>query len=126
MSLVSTYCLADDGKWYKEPVLRGEDWFICFDDDDPPELVFKEHSDINPYILLRELGIKAKLKGRGHLSGRMFGRSDDYKFDDAVSFWLNIKKPIPASAITEHEGVIDELPFQGTLYDFGAGLKGLK
>lgn len=124
MSLVSTYCLADDGKWYKEPVLGGEDWFICFDDDDPPELVFKEHSDINPYTLLRELGIKASLKGRGNRSMRMF--SEEIKFDDAISFWLKIKKPIPAAAITEHDGIIDELPFQGTLYDFGAGLKGLK
>lgn len=124
MSLVSTYCLADDGQWYREPVLRGEDWFICFDDDDPPELVFKEHSDINPYTLLHDIGLKASLKGRGNRSGRMFGK--DFEFDDAISFWLKIKKPIPAKAITEHDGVVTDMPFQGTLYDFGGGLKGLK
>lgn len=39
MSLVSTYVYATDGKFYKNPVIKGEGWFICFDDDDPPELV---------------------------------------------------------------------------------------
>ena len=39
MSLVSTYVYATDGKFYKDPTIRGEGWLICFDDDDPPELV---------------------------------------------------------------------------------------
>lgn len=39
MSMVSVYCLCDDGKWYKNPVWEGEGWFVCLDDKEPPELV---------------------------------------------------------------------------------------
>ncbi len=43
MSLVGTYVLCDDGRWYTNPCwwgsLNGRWWFICFDDDDPPEIV---------------------------------------------------------------------------------------
>ena len=40
MSLVPTFVKADNGKWYQNPELEGPGWFICFDDDDPIELVF--------------------------------------------------------------------------------------
>ena len=122
MSLVSTYALADNNKWYREPVLSGEGWFICFDDDDPPELVFRVDANINPYILLREIGLNAKLKGRPRISGRLFND----EFHDAYSLWLKIKKPIPAKYITEHDGIITNMPFQGVLYDFGQGFNNLK
>jgi hypothetical protein len=40
MSLVASYVKANDGLYYEGP-WRAEDqsWFICLDDDDPPELV---------------------------------------------------------------------------------------
>lgn len=122
MSMVSTYALADDGQWYREPVLSGAGWFICFDDDDPPELVWRVDADINPYTLLREIGLEAKLQGRGQSAHRIFGG----EFHEAYSFWLKIKKPIPAEYITEHDGVVTYMPPQGVLYDFGKGLKGLE
>lgn len=42
MSLVSTWAPCDDGLYHKNPILSDRPdghWFICFDDDDPPELV---------------------------------------------------------------------------------------
>jgi len=39
MSLVPTYVRARDGYWYEDPVIEFPEGFICFDDDDPPELV---------------------------------------------------------------------------------------
>jgi hypothetical protein len=39
MSKVPTWVLAVDGRVYQDPVLEGPDWFLCFDDDEPPELV---------------------------------------------------------------------------------------
>lgn len=124
MSLVSTYVLADDGKWYREPVLADDThmWFICFDDDEPPELVFREGIGINPYMIFDDIGLKAKLKGGPRYSGRLF----DNEFHDAISVFLKIKRPIPADRIKEHDGIITELPAQGVMYDFGKGYGGLK
>lgn len=122
MSLVSTYVLADDDQWYQEPVLGGDDWFICFDDDDPPELVVKEGKGINPYTLFEDIGLKAKVISKPSYSGRLF----DGNFHDAWAVFLKIKKPIPAQHIKEHDGLTTEMPFQGTLYDFGKGTGGLK
>ncbi|MCK5601730.1 hypothetical protein KAR91_07680, partial [Candidatus Pacearchaeota archaeon] len=48
MSLVSTYVKTTDGKWYQSLVYREEGWFICFDDDDPIELVIRKSSGIKP------------------------------------------------------------------------------
>lgn len=46
MSLVATWCHCSDGKWYRNPVWSGDPdqdglatWFVCLDDDEPPELV---------------------------------------------------------------------------------------
>lgn len=47
MSLVATWCKCTDGKWYEEPVWEGKGWFICLDDDDPPELVVQENCKCN-------------------------------------------------------------------------------
>ena len=41
MSLVPTFVQSTSGKWYKNPVIKGDDWFICWDDDEPIELVVK-------------------------------------------------------------------------------------
>lgn len=41
MSLVSTYVQSREGNWFRNPEIRQPDWFICWDDDDPIELVFR-------------------------------------------------------------------------------------
>ena len=43
MSLVAIWVLADDGRWYEDPTIAPPDnsWYICFDDDDPIELVIR-------------------------------------------------------------------------------------
>ena len=44
MSLVPTWVLCDDRRMYRDAVLAAAadgDWFICFDDNDPPELVMQ-------------------------------------------------------------------------------------
>jgi hypothetical protein len=124
MSLVSTYALADDGKWYQNPVLGspGYDWFICFDDDDPIELVIANVSGLSPEQVFNFLKIEAKTTSRPHGSQRYFKEG----FKQARAWWVSIEKPIPAAHITEHDGIITEQPFQGVLYDFGQGFGGLK
>ena len=39
MSRVSTYVRAIDGQLYRDPVIYGDGWFVCFDDADPVGLV---------------------------------------------------------------------------------------
>lgn len=41
MSLVSSWVESREGRWYRNPIVRADDWFICWDDDEPIELVVK-------------------------------------------------------------------------------------
>lgn len=50
MSLTYTSALCQDGRWYKNPTWRGilsngNHFFICLDDEEPPEIVV-EHADV--------------------------------------------------------------------------------
>lgn len=42
MSLVGTYVYIGGGKFLENPVIKFKEGFICFDDDDPPEIVLKK------------------------------------------------------------------------------------
>lgn len=44
MSLVSSYVQAQSGEWYQDPRATNDarTWFICWDDDDPIELVVRQ------------------------------------------------------------------------------------
>jgi hypothetical protein len=41
MSLVPTYVQSKEGSWYENPEVSGDGWFICWDDDEPIELVIE-------------------------------------------------------------------------------------
>lgn len=116
MSLVSTYVRADDGKMYRNPVLAGGGWFICFDDDDPVEIVIADESGIKePDSLLRSLGIIPSNMQKAMRGGsRMFGQN----FRQAKSWFFDINSRIPAKLITSHDGIVERKDiFQGVIYD---------
>lgn len=118
MSLVSTYVRADDGKMYRDPVLEGEGWFVCFDDDDPVELAVADEANLpEPTVFLKDLGITVRhgTLGKGVRNGsRMFGG----KFKSAKAWFFDISKPIPAKLITRHDGVVERKDiWQGVIYD---------
>lgn len=48
MSMVSTWVMADDGYMYKNPAVVGpaSAWFVCWDDNDPDELVVFSGNDV--------------------------------------------------------------------------------
>lgn len=126
MSLVPTWVLAHDGMYYKNPVLRSnaeiwnsphggpverEKWFICFDDDDPPEIViaFDHFQGDVPFrysrrgiadravAILKALNIRHTLNfRRPRISGRCFGK--DLRFANAGAFFFTIKSPLPVPA----------------------------
>lgn len=97
MSLVPSFVYCQDGRWYKNLVYRDEtnDWFICFDDRDPVELVVKasKSSSLTGDDILHAVGIpctnRSALKGCG---SRMFRG----KFHKARNCFLTVlNKPFP-------------------------------
>jgi hypothetical protein len=111
MSLVSTWVRAVDGKLYRDPVFRGDGWFLCFDDDDPPELVVRagQKPPHLPYF---------KRKRRGNSGMRCFTGEISGGFEDANSYFGRITQRIPVP--TEHGGCVSDAKEigQGCLYDF--------
>lgn len=115
MSLVPTYVQAVDGQFYKNPILSGNDWFLCFDDDDPPELVVEVKHQSKLQVRARAVKILEELKiqcGALRLNstcGRCFSpegtpiKIDDFR--EASGFLINdfrTRIPVPQ----EHQGII--------------------
>lgn len=131
MSLVPTWVRATDGKYYKDPVLRERDWFLCFDDNEPPELVvkWKEGDDLPSFwrraeTILKELGLQYRfLSKRPALHSRDFGnyrlRSGSISLHYAGSVFLEITAPIP---VPQEYGAVgtyhDVLRTECVLYSF--------
>lgn len=47
------------GRWYWNPIIRGPDWFICWDDEEPIEVVIGEGAGrrsmpFSPSLLTRD------------------------------------------------------------------------
>lgn len=118
MSLVSTWAKAVDGQFYKNPVFRGEDYFLCFDDKEPPEIVIKacEKPLARMEAVLKELGISySKLGGLGYC-GRCFN-IDAFTINNAYAAFMVISAPIPIPH--EYEEVRDKPKGECVYYDFG-------
>ena len=120
MSLVPTYVLFDDGKWYKDPCIQPEDfsWYICFDDDDPIELVIEmpkdEHSDEVARAKAKEIlklfqGARIEPRVEPSYSLRCFGLRGQ-KLRNAAAFWIHLENPPPASMIRPLKQGCDKLP----------------
>lgn len=114
MSLGPIYVQADDGQYYQDPVIRGDDFFLCWDEDDPPELVIRadepnarDSETIKRMAVVRikkrarriidELGISARYFDDVRFSWRCFTETLDVEnMTYAGALFLNIKKPVPA------------------------------
>ena len=132
MSLTSTYVLMGDNKWYKNPIITNllteSMWFICYDDDDPIELVVEESlwEDITKIDeLLKELkqmGYRIKLR-RDAITWRPSGRIFPGIRNSVCSYSTFIighrYAPIIDKELHQikHTGVYNEKPnCQGTFY----------
>lgn len=101
MSKVPTCILASDGELYRNPIIRGDDWFICFDDDDPPELVLFNptadwHADtMRAQKLITGAGLDAAISNTGAIAGRrvLHKTPNGKAIASARSFWLRINSP---------------------------------
>lgn len=124
MSLVSTYVKADNGKFYENPVLSGEGWFICFDDEDPAELVIQKSGSLGKKLLVKDvlslIGMKTKgLRKYDSYAQRNFGKGTKLDFKPAIAYFFEPVNPINHKFITEHDGVVAENKIhQGVIYNF--------
>ena len=98
MSLVSTWVKMADGKWYQNPTIfsKSRNWYLCFDDDDPPELVIKEDKPRSKVerlelaeTILKWWNIDAKIQRSQLYCQRMF--PPEYSgFYQAFSFFIKM------------------------------------
>jgi|SRR5665213_299803 len=115
MSLVSTWVEATDGRYYQNPVLEGPGWFICFDDDDPPELVVTKRNLRTFQQILQDAKIPWKSIGLGCGSGTgnlIFNG----KFKEAKATFFELAGPIPIPQ--RFDSVHDNPEGQGCYYRF--------
>ncbi|TAK59512.1 hypothetical protein [Methylobacter sp.] len=75
MSLVRTYVICADNQAYDNLVYRGEGWFVCFDDDDPIEVVIKHTCRRTAKQILKEIGLGPGCSlTKGTTAYRSFGK----------------------------------------------------
>lgn len=127
MSLVPDYVKYSDGKWYKNSTFGVADkWFVCFDDNDPPELVVDAGLYSKATFLgavSTELGDQTLLEQYGRRSVTMLGRSfpphrNDFhkKMKRAHCVWVKVLKKPPIEFLLEHDGCFDERPRGDCVY----------
>ncbi len=111
MSLVGTYVRAEDGQLYRGPVIYGDGWFVCFDDDDPPELVVFEGTEVPSLPWLR-------LKGKANGGGSRCVPPTWEPMAEANSYWCKLLAPIPVPELHDGTTTKDKI-MQGVVYDPG-------
>lgn len=127
MSKVPTWVRALDGAYYEDPVLRGPDWYLCFDDDDPPEFVMdplklyrsKEEYREQATKILTEAGLKNWTFTSGpRFSDRLFGKNST-AFKQGASFFLKLTEPIPVPLEFSAKSTFEEVCLTGcVIYTF--------
>jgi hypothetical protein len=115
VSITQTWVMADDGMLRRDPVVRGEDritgapYFLCFDDNEPPELVIctagrsvtDEDAQVEAERIVDDLGITAIVGRQVMRATRCFsGDAACGPYRKAVSVWLDILQPLPARLLT--------------------------
>ena len=115
MSLVPTWVLCDDRRMYRDAVLAAAadgDWFICFDDNDPPELVMQggKRTFEEALALLKARGIHGRVQRKARMSYRATVAAlcaEDRHGGDMVpstAFFLSISLPPPAALVIHYDG----------------------
>jgi len=99
MSKVSTFVQAVDGKFYQNPVLHGDDWFLCFDDEEDPEVVVRCRSKKEARPMAKARLTLAGVRFRVHprnivLGNRLFPPNWEH-FEKGFGFYVDILAPIP-------------------------------
>jgi len=124
MSLGYIYVKCDDGKYYRGGTLGTADWYICFDEDEDPELVIKKskfESGLTPDAVIKLIGLDGKvISKKREFLGRCFGKDiGQCPLEEAISVYLRINSPPPAKWIRDYDKVCPKFPDgEGTIWTF--------
>jgi hypothetical protein len=110
VSKTSVFVQAVDGNRYKNPLLYGVNWYVCFDDEDDPEIVIKSTKSSTVASMMRRAkkvlhrsAINGKVISQAKTAHRLFPPMWD-KLTPTMSFFLALGGPIPIPET--HEGYI--------------------
>lgn len=127
MSLGTVYLKARDNRYYENPCSRGvtekgNQWFVCYDEDDPPELVVEvSRGGEDAMVILKAAGFEIRHVTKSGISGRCFSKNICDPFIRAASYFFTPLTPAPVP--TEYTGVFTdprEFPsFNATTLDYG-------
>lgn len=134
MSLTYTSALCNDGIWYKNPTWRGElrnnPFFVCLDDNEPPELVVAEpdtkikvaDAEIKAIEIINMLDFKCILNSNSFMKcGRNFSNRGKPDYREGFRFFLTIiKRPKPPTHCDTNWPLGEEPP-EGVKYFFESG-----
>jgi len=123
MSNVPTWVLADDNFFYKNPILGDSsgNWFVCFDDDDDPEIVVKR-GVIGIDDVLKKLPRDSRLISGVCRMSRCFPSS--WKVCPAQRAFVEISAPISSELILKSDRKLASEDFRAkhmdcVYYSFG-------
>lgn len=98
MSRVPTFTFCKDKKFYENLIYqddpRRKEWFICFDDDEPAEIVVKASSLMKPQDILTHRGLPWKRLLRARRCDRFFGNMEEPS-NEAVSWFIEFLRGAP-------------------------------
>lgn len=121
---MSSFFLADNGLLYRDPLIRGEGWYMVFDGHDEPELIVAKagldatHARLRAVSILEQSGISALISGPPRLMMRAYN-ADGSDTRDSYCFWLDVCEPIPASLLSEPAAGVVEPPGDALVTSFG-------
>ncbi len=127
---MTVFVQATDGRFYRRPRVIGDDWWICFDDGDDPEIVVRQFKNSTPWScqvragkVMREAGIGYKELRHCQQGKRIFPPDWD-KFLDGQSFNFQLMAPIPIpgmfDAVVDEPGAVWEHCIYGFFTDVSA------
>ena len=121
MSLVPNYVKFDDGNWYKNPTLgEGEDWFLCFDDDEDDEIVVDRKlffKGLTFEKIVEKLGIPIVLKGTHYLGSgcsRCFNKN--WLMKTAVRSFAMLRGHPPVKYLRDYDSLLLKKPDRDGVY----------
>lgn len=112
MSKIGVYVKVN-GIYYSDPTYHGDDWFICFDNDEPIELVIESMNRVNS--VLCHMGIDCMCWDYNAQNLRVFPPRYE-EFRGAHSLWLKpqsgYKWPVPRI----YDKKTKKCPFNAVIY----------
>jgi hypothetical protein len=104
---------AVDRRCYENPILEGDGWFVCFDDEDSPELVMRRTLPQTAQQVLQDAKIPWCSITRLQFGGKRLFKK---KWVDSKSCSFELSNPIPVPQ--KFDAVADNPTGQGCYYRF--------